>query len=119
MGEDHVFHRSTRAQPPVAVRGDGIYLIDDSGRRYVDACGGAAVSCLGHGHPEIIAAIAEQAARLEYAHTGFFSSEASEELAATVAESSPGTLNRIWFTSSGSEAIEAALKLARQYHLER
>ncbi len=100
------------------MRGDGIYLIDEDGRRYVDACGGAAVSCLGHGHPEIIAAIAEQAARLEYAHTGFFTSEASEDLAAVVAESSPGALDRIWFTSSGSEAIEAALKLARQYHLE-
>ena len=119
MGEGHVFDRSTRARPPVAVRGDGIYLIDENGRRYVDACGGAAVSCLGHGHPDIIAAISDQAARLEYVHTGFFSSEAGEELAAMVARSSPGTLERVWFTSSGSEAIEAALKLARQYHLER
>ena len=76
------------------MRGDGIYLIDEDGRRYVDACGGAAVSCLGHGHPEIIAAIAEQAARLEYAHTGFFTSEASEDLAAVVAESSPGALDQ-------------------------
>ena len=119
MGEGHVFGRSTRARLPVAVRGDGIYLIDESGRRYVDACGGAAVSCLGHGHPEIVAAVAEQAASLEYVHTGFFSSEASEELAAMVAGSAPGALDRVWFTSSGSEAIEAALKLARQYHLER
>jgi adenosylmethionine-8-amino-7-oxononanoate aminotransferase len=119
MGESHVFHRSTRAPPPVAVHGEGIYLIDKRGRRYVDACGGAAVSCLGHGHPEIVAAIAEQTARMEYVHTGFFTSEASEELAAMVADSSPGTLERFWFTSSGSEAIEAALKLARQYHLER
>jgi adenosylmethionine-8-amino-7-oxononanoate aminotransferase len=119
MGEDHVFQRSTRARPPVAVRGEGIYLIDERGRRFIDACGGAAVSCLGHGHPEVVAAIADQAASLEYVHTGFFTSEASEELAATVADSSPGTLDRVWFTSSGSEAIEAALKLARQYHLER
>ena len=108
-----------RARTPVAVRGDGIYLIDETGQRYVDACGGAAVSCLGHGHSEIVAAIAEQAACLDYVHTGFFTSEASEELAAVVAESSPGGLERVWFTSSGSEAIEAALKLARQYHLER
>ena len=119
MGEEHVFHRSTRARPPIAVRGDGIYLIDESGRRYVDACGGAAVSCLGHGHPEIVAAVAEQTARLEFVHTGFFTSEAAEQLAAMVARSSPSTLDRVWFTSSGSEAIEAALKLARQYHLER
>ena len=119
MAAEHVFHRSTSAPPPVAVRGEGIYLIDDNGQRYVDACGGAAVSCLGHGHPAVGAAMSEQAARLEYIHTGFFTSEAAEELATLIAEQSPGTLDRIWFTSSGSEAIEAALKLARQYHLER
>jgi len=119
MGAEHVFHRSTQARPPLAVRGEGIYLIDEQGRRYVDACGGAAVSCLGHGHPGVIAAMSEQAARFEYVHTGFFTSEAAEALATMVAEMSPGTLDRVWYTSSGSEAIEAALKLARQYHLER
>ncbi|WP_294122384.1 aspartate aminotransferase family protein [Sphingomonas sp.] len=119
MPAEHVFHRSTGAPPPLAVRGDGIHLIDANGRRYIDACGGAAVSCLGHGHPEVVAAISEQAANLEYVHTGFFTSAAAEELAAVVAEMSPGTLDRVWYTSSGSEAIEAALKLARQYHLER
>ena len=77
------------------------------------------MSCLGHGHREVVAAIAEQSARLEYIHTGFFTSEAAEQLAEMVAEMSPGTLDRVWYTSSGSEAIEAALKLARQYHLER
>ena len=107
------------ARPPLAVRGEGIFLIDEKGRRYIDACGGAAVSCLGHGHPDVVAAMSEQAERLEYIHTGFFTSEAAEELAAMVAEMSPGTLDRVWYTSSGSEAIEAALKLARQYHLER
>ena len=107
------------ALPPVAVRGEGIFLFDSDGRRYVDACGGAAVSCLGHGHPAVIEAIAEQARRLEYAHTGFFTTDASEELAAMVAAECPGDLDRVWFTNSGSEANEAALKLARQYHLER
>ena len=101
------------------MRGEGIYLIDADGRRYVDACGGAAVSCLGHVHPKVAAAIAEQAARLEYVHTGFFTTAEAEELAELIAELSPGGLDRVWFTSSGSEAIEAALKLARQYHLER
>ena len=115
----HVFHRYTGARPPIAVRGEGVYLFDADGRRYVDACGGAAVSCLGHGHPEIIAAVAEQTAKLEFIHTGFFTSDAAEELAAIMADQSPGSLDRVWFTSSGSEAIEAALKLARQYHLER
>jgi adenosylmethionine-8-amino-7-oxononanoate aminotransferase len=119
MGAEHVFHRSTHARPPIAVRGEGIYLIDADGRRYIDGCGGAAVSCLGHGRPDIAAAIAEQSARLEYVHTGFFTSEAAEELASIIAEMSPGSLNRVWYTGSGSEAIEAALKLARQYHLER
>jgi adenosylmethionine-8-amino-7-oxononanoate aminotransferase len=118
MTSGHVFHRFTWARPPIATHGEGIYLFDADGRRYVDACGGAAVSCLGHGHPEIAAEVAEQVARLEYVHTGFFTSEAAEELADTMSEMSPG-LERVWFTGSGSEAIEAALKLARQYHLER
>ena len=118
MGAEHVFHRST-LRPPIAVRGEGIHLIDDNGRRYIDACGGAAVSCLGHGHPKVAAAIARQASDLEYVHTGFFTSNAAEELAAMVAGMCPGSLDRVWYTSSGSEAIEAALKLARPYHLER
>jgi hypothetical protein len=119
MGAEHVFHRSTAARPPIAVRGEGIFLFDADDRRYIDACGGAAVSCLGHGHPAVVAAIAEQTARLEYVHTGFFTSEAAEELAKLIAGFCPGALDRVWYTSSGSEAIEAALKLARQYHLER
>ena len=119
MNAGHVFHRFTSARPPIATRGEGIYLFDSEGRRFVDACGGAAVSCLGHGHAEIAAAVAEQAARLEFVHTGFFTTDAAEELAAVMADMSPGSLDRVWFTGSGSEAIEAALKLARQYHLER
>jgi len=119
MTSGHVFHRFTSARPPIATSGEGIFLFDDRGRRYVDACGGAAVSCLGHGHPEIAAAVASQAAELEFVHTGFFTTDAAEELAAIMAEQSPGSLDRVWFTGSGSEAIEAALKLARQYHLER
>ena len=85
----------------------------------MDACGGAAVSCVGHGDPRVIQAMSDQAARLEYAHTGFFTTEPAEELANVISQQCPGTLDRVWFTSSGSEAIEAALKLARQYHLER
>lgn len=119
MGVGHVLQRSTRARLPAAVRGEGIFIIDEHGKRYVDACGGAAVSCLGHGDPRLAAAIAEQAARLEYVHTGFFTTPEAEELADLIAKLSPGALDRVWFTSSGSEAIEAALKLARQYHLER
>jgi len=119
MTGGHVFHRSTLATPPVALRGEGIYVIDDQGRRYIDGCGGAAVSCLGHGHPAILAAMREQAAELEYIHTSFFTTDAAERLAALIAGMCPGDLDRVWYTGSGSEAIEAALKLARQYHLER
>src|SRR3954463_3900043 len=119
MTRGHVFHRSTSSLPPVAVGGEGIYLIGADGRRYIDACGGAAVSCLGHGNPEIVAAVAEQTARVEFVHTGFFTTEPAEELAALIAEMSPGSLDRVWYTGSGSEAVEAALKLARQYYLER
>jgi adenosylmethionine-8-amino-7-oxononanoate aminotransferase len=119
MSAGHVFYRSTSARPPIAVRGEGIFLIDAEGRRFIDACGGAAVSCLGHGHPAVLAAMAEQAGRLEYAHTGFFTTEAAERLASLLMELSHDGLDRVWFTSSGSESTEAALKLARQYHLER
>ena len=119
MTGGHVFHRSTLARLPVAVRGEGIYVIDDQGRRYIDACGGAAVSCLGHGHPAILAAMREQAAELEYIHTSFFTTDAAEQLAALIAGMCPGDLDRVWYTGSGSDAIEAALKLGRQYHLER
>ena len=119
MSEGHVLHRSASSAPPVALRGEGIFLFDASGRRYVDACGGAAVSSIGHGHPRILSAISEQVSELEYAHTGFFTTKAAEDLASLVAEQSGGSLSRVWFTSSGSEATEAALKLARQVHLER
>lgn len=119
MHSNHVFHRSTRSSPPLAVAGEGIWLIDAEGRRYIDACGGAAVSALGHGDGRIAAVIAEQARRLEYANSSFFANEPAEALAAVIAAQCPGTLDRVWFTSSGSEAVEAAIKLARQYHIER
>jgi adenosylmethionine-8-amino-7-oxononanoate aminotransferase len=114
----HVFHRQTRTDPPVAVRGEGCYLIDTAGRRYLDASGGAAVSCLGHGHPAVVAAIREQAGALAYSHTSFFTSEPAEALGARLVEGAPGGLSRVYFTSGGSEAVEAALKMARQYFVE-
>lgn len=114
----HVFHRQLRSVPPVAVGGEGIYIQDKQGKRYIDACGGAAVSCLGHGHPEVIRAIKEQADRLAYAHTSFFTTEVAEELAdALIADAPPG-LSSVYFVSGGSEGVEAALKLARQYFIE-
>jgi adenosylmethionine-8-amino-7-oxononanoate aminotransferase len=104
--------------PPRAVGGDGPYLIDDSGRRYLDASGGAAVSCLGHNHREVIDAIKQQLDRVPYAHTAFFTSDAAESLAEFLVQRSPGQA-RVYFVSGGSEAMEAGLKLARQYFLEK
>lgn len=113
-----VFHRDLGVVPPVAVRGEGPHVIDSAGRRYLDACGGAAVSCLGHSHPEVIQAVQEQVGKLAFAYTGFFTSEPAEALAETLIRAAPAGLARVFYTSGGSEACEAALKLARQYFLE-
>jgi hypothetical protein len=114
----HIFPRHTKALPPVAVAGEGCYLIDAEGRRYFDGSGGAAVSCLGHGDTDVIAAIKAQVERLAFAHTGFFTSEPAEALADKLIAHAPGDLDRVYLVSGGSEAMEAALKLARQYFLE-
>jgi adenosylmethionine-8-amino-7-oxononanoate aminotransferase len=113
-----IFHRQPKKDPPFAVGGEGIHLIDATGRRYIDASGGAAVSCLGHGHPRVIEAIKRQAETLAYAHTSFFTTEVAENLAAFLIDRAPGDLSHAYFVSGGSEAVEAALKLARQYFVE-
>ena len=114
-----VLHRSLRgAAPPIAVSGHGVWLRTADGREVLDASGGAAVSCLGHGHARVVAAIQRQAGALAYAHTGFFSSEPAEALAHELVGHEPGGLAWAYFVSGGSEAVEAALKLARQYFLE-
>ena len=115
----HVFHRNPCATLPVATHGEGVYLYDSIGKKYLDACGGAAVSCLGHNHPAPTKAIQAQAAELAYAHTGFFTTAAAEELADKLASLAPGDINHAILVSGGSEAIETALKLARQYYVER
>lgn len=114
----HVFPRHTKALPPTAVSGDGCYLIDATGKRYFDGSGGAAVSCLGHSDPGVRAAIKAQVDTLAFAHTGFFTTEPAEELADMLAARAPQGLDRVYLVSGGSEAVEAALKLARQYYLE-
>ena len=114
----HVFPRHTKAKMPVAVRGDGAYLFDKEGKAYLDASGGAAVSCLGHSDPDVIAAIKDQTNRLAFAHTGFFTSDAAESLADRLVAHAPDGLDRVYLVSGGSEAVEASLKLARQYMLE-
>jgi hypothetical protein len=114
-----VFHRSPKQALPVAVAGDGIEIIDSTGKRYIDASGGAAVSCLGHSNQRVIDAIKRQAQQLPYAHTSFFTTEPAEELADRLVASAPAGLEHVYFVSGGSEAIEAALKLARQYFVEK
>ncbi|QRR15177.1 aspartate aminotransferase family protein [Burkholderia sp. MS389] len=114
-----VFHRAPRATLPVAVAGDGIEIIDSTGKRYIDACGGAAVSCLGHSNQRVIDAIKRQVQQLPYAHTSFFTTEVAEELADRLVDAAPAGLDHVYFVSGGSEAIEAALKLARQYFVEK
>lgn len=113
----YAIHRNLLVRPPNAVRGDGVYVIDADGNRYLDGCGGAAVSCLGHNHPNVIHAIRKQAEALPYAHTSFFSSDAMEMLAERLVTNAPG-MGKVLLLSGGSEAIEAALKLSRQYFVE-
>ena len=115
---DHIFGRSTLGRLPTAVAGDGCYIIDAAGKRYLDGSGGAAVSCLGHSDADVRAAIHAQLDRLAFAHTGFFTSEAAEALADRLVAAAPGGIDRVYLVSGGSEAVEAAIKLARQYFLE-
>lgn len=114
----HVFQRQIHADLPRARKGDGIYIIDADGKRYLDASGGAAVSCLGHSDPDVIRAIKEQAETLPFAHTAFFTSDAAEDLADHLIKKAPEGIGMVYFMSGGSEAVEAALKMARQYFLE-
>ena len=114
----HLVHRSLRRDPPIAVSGKGIYLYDADGREVIDGSGGAAVACLGHGHPKVLAAMKAQMEKLCYAHTALFSCESAERLADIMVGHAPGGLTHAYFCSSGSEGNEAALKMARQYFLE-
>jgi adenosylmethionine-8-amino-7-oxononanoate aminotransferase len=114
----HLLHRSLSEAPLLAVGGQGMYLHTADGREIIDGSGGAAVACLGHRHPRVNAAIAEQLSRVAYVHTALFSNEAAEELADIILADAPGGLSHAYFCSSGSEGMEAAIKLARQYFLE-
>lgn len=114
----HVLHRDLRTTLPEAVRGEGAYIVDKSGKRYLDASGGPAVSCLGHSHPKVIAAVQKQVAEMAYAYTLFFTSAAMEQLADRLVAQAPADMDRAFFCSGGAEAVEGAIKLARQYFLE-
>ena len=115
----NVFYRNVNKEYLEVERGEGIYLYDRSGKRYIDACSGAAVSNLGHAHPRILAALQEQAQKVAFSHLSRWTSAPIKELADLIANLAPGTLNKLYLVSGGSEATEAALKMARQYYLER
>ena len=116
--KSYVFARKPNISLPKVIKGDGVYLIDSNGKKYLDASGGAAVSCLGHNPKPVINAVIQQLNEFAYAHTTFFTSEPAEALAEELIRHSNYQLDKVYFVSGGSEAVEAALKLARQYHLE-
>ena len=113
-----VFSRHSRIKLPTVASGNGVYLIDKNGKKYLDGSGGAAVSCLGHSNERVIAALNKQLEKLAFAHTGFFTSEPAELLAELLVAKAPAGLEKVYLVSGGSEAIEAAIKVARQYFLE-
>ena len=113
----HVFPRNSNSPPPMVSHGKGPYLTDAAGKTYLN-CGDAAVSCLGHGDPHVTAAIKDQLDQVAFAHTGYFTSDPAERLAEKLVSAAPEGLDRVYFVSGGSEAMEAALKLARQYCIE-
>lgn len=114
----HVFPRHSKSLPPVGTSGDGVYLVDAQGKKYFDGSGGAAVSCLGHSDQDVINAIKSQLDSIAFAHTSFLTSSPAEALADLLIDHAPAGLDRVYFVSGGSEAVEAALKLARQYFIE-
>jgi len=115
----HVLHRQIGQSYPSAASGQGIIIRDSHGKEYIDASSGAAVSCIGHSHPDVLAAMRDQLDSLAYAHTSFFTTRVAEELADDLVAHAPEGMRHVLFVSGGSEAIEAALKLARQYFVER
>lgn len=116
---DNMFYRAVSKKLLEVDRGEGIYLYDTVGNKYIDACSGAAVSNLGHAHPVIVEAITEQAKKVAFSHLSRWTSRPIQELADLVGELAPGSLNKLYLVSGGSEATESALKMARQYYVER
>lgn len=114
-----VMQRTKNPDLPTILSGESVYLIDNKGNKYLDACGGAAVSCLGHSNQRVKQAIIDQVTAIPYAHTSFFTNTAQEQLAEHLIEHSKGDFSQVYFVSGGSEAIETALKLARQFFFEK
>jgi adenosylmethionine-8-amino-7-oxononanoate aminotransferase len=118
MRKSNIFPRHTNYELPISAYGEGCYIFDVNGKKYLDGSCGAAVSCLGHSDKSVKEAIIKQTEKLAFAHTSFFTSEPAEELANILSQNSPKGLDKVYFVSSGSEAVEASLKLAKQYFNE-
>jgi len=116
---DNVFYRNVNKKFDLVEYGEGIYLYDDKGNKYIDACSGAAVSNIGHGNKRVAKAIGAQAEKVAFSHLSRWTNSPARELADMVAELAPGSLNKLYLVSGGSEATESALKMSRQYFLER
>src|SRR5689334_19895965 len=117
--QDHLFTLDPQRAYPVLERANGIHVWDTAGNQYLDAVAGLGVVNIGYGRAEVGAAMAAQAAKMPFNAGNIFSNEPSIELAGKIADLAPGDLNYVHFTSGGSEAVEVALKMARQYHVER
>lgn len=119
MYRDHVFHRRLLAEHVIIERGEGVYLYDTEGKRYLDACssGSSTPITIGYGVKEVGEVMARQAEKMHFLNDEFFTTQSVIDLADRLVEMAPESLNKVWFDSSGSEAVEAAIKLARQYHL--
>ena len=114
-----IFHQDPTFDYPVLVRGEGIYVFDEGGRKYIDGISGAGNVTLGHGRRSIVEAMSRQAGSLAYCFSAFFTNQPALEFAERIAALAPDDLNHVYFVSGGSEAVETALKIARQYHLQR
>ena len=114
-----LFHRDSSRDYPVLVRGDEIYVYDDTGKRYIDGAAGAGNVTLGHGRRRIVEAMAEQGKTLAYCFSTHFTNQPALDLAERISALAPGDLNHVYFVSGGSEGIESAMKIARQYHIQR
>ncbi|MCC5909665.1 MAG: aminotransferase class III-fold pyridoxal phosphate-dependent enzyme [Clostridiaceae bacterium] len=117
--QNHVFYRNQNWHYPKIERGEGVYLYGEGGKKYLDACSGSAVANIGHGNKEVAEFAKEQMERIAFTHLSRWTVDVIEECAKKVSEWTPGDLNHVYFVSGGSESTETALKMARQYFVER
>lgn len=114
---DHIFYRSQRKKLALIKNGEGIYLYDKEGKRYIDGSSGALISNIGHCRAPVVKAMHDQAKQIEFVHGTMFKSEKAIELAGRIMDICPGNLDKVYLVSGGSEATETAMKIARSYQI--